>query len=105
MQTEKQLNELIAGFRKEDNICLDSQSGPITVMVIDRSFDVVTPLIHDFFYQGMLYDLLNVENDILEYEDKGSKKKAILSDNDDLLNRYKYKHIGEVLEQIPIEFK
>jgi hypothetical protein len=29
----------------------------------------------------------------------------VLSETDDLYKRYKYKHIGEVLEGIPFEFR
>ena len=32
-------------------------------------------------------------------------KKVVLSDNDELFSRYKFKHIGEVLEGIPLEFR
>jgi syntaxin-binding protein 1 len=58
----------------------------------------------------MLYDLKKIENDIIEYDvdDKSGKlpkKKAILSDNDELFNRYRFKHIAEVLEGIPSEFE
>ncbi len=61
----------------------------------------MTPVIRDFFYQPMLYDLLEIENDMVEYnlEDKTGKsvhKKAVLQDNDDLFEKYKYKHIAEV---------
>ena len=39
------------------------RSRPRPVMfIVDRSFDVVAPLIHEFFYQAMLNDLMEVEN-------------------------------------------
>ncbi len=58
----------------------------------------------------MIYDLLCVENDICDYEQdatNGSKatKKMVLSDNDDIFKRYKFRHIGEVLEGVPQEFR
>jgi len=56
----------------------------------------LTPLIRDFYYQPMLYDLLekSIENDIITYsmaEDKTNKiieKKALLSEQDDLFTRF-----------------
>jgi syntaxin-binding protein 1 len=57
----------------------------------------------------MVYDLMAVDNDVVEYEQeaqgKKTLKKVVLSDADDLFKRYKYKHIGEVLEGVPLEFR
>lgn len=60
----------------------------------------------------MIYDLLDIKNDVVEYpteeESKSvepKKKKAILSDNDDLFFRYRFKHIAETLEGVPVEFQ
>ena len=30
---------------------------------------------------------------------------VVLGDSDDLFKRYKFKHIGEVLEGVPLEFR
>lgn len=49
----------------------------------------------------MFFDLLSVEAEIYQNE-KG--KKAILNDQDELLQKYKYKHIGEVLEGVSEDF-
>ena len=32
-----------------------------TIIIIDRSFDMISPLIHEFTYQAMLNDLLALE--------------------------------------------
>lgn len=37
-------------------------------MIVDRSTDVATPLLHDFYYQSMFYDLLDINNDVFETE-------------------------------------
>lgn len=36
------------------------------LLVIDRSYDFIAPLIHEFTYQAMAYDLLNIKNDSFE---------------------------------------
>lgn len=67
----------------------------MTLLIVDRTFDVLTPLVRDFYYQPMLYDLLDkdIENDIITYklqDDKVGKivdKKAILNEKDDLFRR------------------
>nr|CAH69616.1 Sec1-4 syntaxin-binding protein [Paramecium tetraurelia] len=106
------LQELLASFVKQKNEQYDNiekEAGKITVMIIDRSYDVATPLLHDFYYQSMIYDLLDITNDIYETEveagGKQIKQKVIFNENDDLFNRYKYRHIIQVLEGIPVEFR
>lgn len=55
--------------------------------------DPLTPLLHDFFYQPMIYDLLNIESDVADFEGeiqgKKVEKKAILNDQDELFRTYK----------------
>ena len=34
-----------------------------TLLVIDRTYDLIAALIHEFTYQAMVYDLLTIRND------------------------------------------
>lgn len=38
---------------------IDPNAFDLTVFVVDRSIDVITPTIHGYAYESLLYDLLN----------------------------------------------
>lgn len=57
----------------------------------------------------MVYDLLNIENDIVEFnttDNTGNKKnkKIIINNEDELWATYKFKHISEAMNGITSQF-
>uniref|UniRef100_A0A8C5F028 Syntaxin binding protein 3 n=1 Tax=Gouania willdenowi TaxID=441366 RepID=A0A8C5F028_GOUWI len=72
------------------------------LLIVERGFDPVSPILHELTYQAMAYDLIDIQNDIYRYKSKdGSEKQAFLNEDDMLWVRLRHKHIAEVLEQIP----
>ena len=71
------------------------------LLLTDRSFDAVTPLLHDYSYESLIYDLLKVSQEKFVEVDG---KKYKLSNKDDLWRKYSKMHIAEVFENLSKDF-
>lgn len=71
------------------------------LLLTDRSIDVTSPLLHDYNYRALIYDLMDVKNNTL----KINNKKVNLSDDDELWHTYKLLHIAEVFQKLSKDFE
>ncbi|KAL1022756.1 hypothetical protein UPYG_G00031910 [Umbra pygmaea] len=72
------------------------------LLILERGFDPVTPILHELTYQAMAYDLVPIKNNTYIYKSKeGLEKEALLNENDELWVKLRHMHIAEVTEQIP----
>jgi len=85
-----------------------------TFLLLDRNDDMISPLIHEFTYQAMVSDLLEMDGDQLTYklpENKGGaadedgvvdsdKKDVLLNDNDEVWVEFRHKHIADVMQTV-----
>ncbi|KAF7585957.1 vacuolar sorting protein VPS33/slp1 [Aspergillus hancockii] len=82
------------------------------LMVVDRSMDVVAPLIHEFTYQSMVHDLLPIKDgDKVTYKtiiNEGGKNEELkemeISDNDNVWVDYRHLHMKDVLGKLGEDF-
>ena len=75
------------------------------LLILDRSFDPLSPLMHEYTYQAMVNDLLPVKDNVIAFQTEGNggqkvDKKALLGEADELWVELRHQHIAKVIEQI-----
>lgn len=75
-----------------------------SLLLLDRSFDPISPLMHEYTYQTMVNDLLPIKDGVISYkmeQNKGSvEKKVLLNESDELWVELRHFHIAKVIEII-----
>jgi len=80
-----------------------------TLLVLDRSCDPLSPLLHEFTYQAMVHDLLPVQEERYRYHYVGNKnqpldKEVLLNDTDSLWARLRHLHIADLGQLLHTEY-
>jgi syntaxin-binding protein 1 len=75
------------------------------ILILDRSFDALSPLMHEYTYQAMANDLLDMNEGVINYKtttNKGSEqeKQGLLNENDEFWLELRHSHIAKVIEVI-----
>jgi len=70
------------------------------LLIVDRTIDIATPLLHDYNYETMVYDLFKTTDNELHFNDKKYK----LDEKDDLWIKYKNKHMVVVFDELQKDF-
>ncbi|KAI3940925.1 hypothetical protein MKW92_036156 [Papaver armeniacum] len=82
------------------------QTETCELLILDRSVDLISPVIHEWTYDAMCHDLLNMDGNKYVYEvpsktgDKPEKKDVLLEDHDPVWLELRHAHIAEASERL-----
>ena len=88
----------------------DYTSSRGTLVIVDRSLDYKSPLLHELTYQAMVHDLFPVEDGYsISYPAETKQgivmKQAVLGEEDALWTRHRHSHIVHVVNELQKEYK
>uniref|UniRef100_A0A8C1QHA0 Syntaxin binding protein 3 n=1 Tax=Cyprinus carpio TaxID=7962 RepID=A0A8C1QHA0_CYPCA len=85
-------NKLARHYELDDNPNKKGKT-QAQLLIVDRALDPVSPILHELTYQAMAYDLIQIKDNTYEYDTDGSKKEALLNEEDELWVKLRHMHI------------
>jgi len=83
-----------------------------TLLLLDRKDDCLSPFIHEFTYEAMVNDLLQIDDERITYEsvtaesgEGTTKMDALLNDNDEVWVELRGKHIADVIQTLSAKIR
>ncbi len=73
----------------------------LKILILERGFDIVSPLIHDFYYEGLIRDFLDIDVNNITIKKKNYK----IDYKDGVYKKFKYCFINEAMNGMNSDFK
>jgi hypothetical protein len=83
----------------------DSKKPRPLLLVLDRSYDMVSPFLHELTYQAMCQDLLPINENVYTFETEAGKREVLLNENDILWPTLRHKHIADTSTHLISSFR
>ncbi|XP_062515887.1 syntaxin-binding protein 1-like [Corticium candelabrum] len=97
---------------KVDDMSMGKQPGQqkSQLIILDRGFDPISPLLHELTLQAMAHDLLGLKDDIFKYEytsgnDALAVKEVLLDEHDELWCQLRHMHIADVMKNVSLQMR
>eukprot|EP01054_Gregarina_sp_Poly1_P001738 Gregarina_sp_Poly_1__1737@NODE_1448_length_4128_cov_67_748092_g960_i0_p1_GENE_NODE_1448_length_4128_cov_67_748092_g960_i0NODE_1448_length_4128_cov_67_748092_g960_i0_p1_ORF_typecomplete_len540_score91_27Sec1/PF00995_23/1e82_NODE_1448_length_4128_cov_67_748092_g960_i020693688 len=124
-QTRRNLNEKIATLVQQycSKVKPDGVTrGQTELVIVDRSIDATSLLVHEYTYQALAYDVLNIPcctpaserermteeippDDTYQFVDRKELKTLLLGEHDDVYVKYRHQHITVVIRGVSDELR
>lgn len=79
------------------------------LVILDRGFDPVSPLLHELTMQALAYDVLAIDNDVYRFEattgGAPADKEVLLDENDEIWRELRHQHIAVATQQVTKKMK
>lgn len=100
------LYDMFNEFGKCKSPNFDPKANKITLVILDRCYDPISPLVRDFHYLSMLSDIKEITEFKASYSDgQASSKLLDLDESDNIYTKYRYRHIAELMTGVSQDFQ